>query len=287
MTTTTTDAFPYSKCTSIEAERLHRKQRLAAAFRIFAKFGFDEGVAGHITARDPEHARPLLGQPVRRRLRHIRVSRPHAGRTTRARSSRATRMVNPAAFAIHSRGARGPPGRRRRRALALDLRQGVVDARPPARSAHPGRLRLLRGPRAVRRLHRRRARPRRGQAHRPRARRTARRSSCATTACSPSATRSTRRCGGSSRMERTLPGAAARRGRGHAGAHRRRRGAAAYARPGRPARRGLVHASSPLYQTHRARAARPARLIRTCARGSLPQSRARPAAAARGRGPRW
>ena len=35
-------------------ERLHRKQMLAAAFRLFAKFGFSEGVAGHITARDPE-----------------------------------------------------------------------------------------------------------------------------------------------------------------------------------------------------------------------------------------
>ena len=26
-------------------ERLHRKQRLAAGFRLFSKFGFDEGVA--------------------------------------------------------------------------------------------------------------------------------------------------------------------------------------------------------------------------------------------------
>ncbi len=40
---------------SIEAERQHRKERLAASFRIFGRFGFDEGVAGHITARDPEH----------------------------------------------------------------------------------------------------------------------------------------------------------------------------------------------------------------------------------------
>ena len=39
---------------SIEAERQHRKERLAASFRIFGRFGFDEGVAGHITARDPE-----------------------------------------------------------------------------------------------------------------------------------------------------------------------------------------------------------------------------------------
>ncbi|TAQ91425.1 hypothetical protein B7494_g136 [Chlorociboria aeruginascens] len=35
------------------AEREYQKGRLALAFRIFAKFGFDEGVAGHITLRDP------------------------------------------------------------------------------------------------------------------------------------------------------------------------------------------------------------------------------------------
>jgi len=34
-------------------EREYLKGRLAAAFRIFGKFGFDEGVAGHITIRDP------------------------------------------------------------------------------------------------------------------------------------------------------------------------------------------------------------------------------------------
>src|SRR6476469_6246393 len=40
---------------SVEDERRHIKIRLAAAFRLFGKFGFSEGVAGHITARDPEH----------------------------------------------------------------------------------------------------------------------------------------------------------------------------------------------------------------------------------------
>jgi hypothetical protein len=30
---------------SIEDERRHRKQHLAAAFRLFARFGFDEGIA--------------------------------------------------------------------------------------------------------------------------------------------------------------------------------------------------------------------------------------------------
>jgi hypothetical protein len=33
------------------AERQYQKGRLALAFRIFAKLGFDEGVAGHITLR--------------------------------------------------------------------------------------------------------------------------------------------------------------------------------------------------------------------------------------------
>ena len=39
-----------------EEERRHRKVHLAGAFRLFARFGFDEGVAGHITVRDPERA---------------------------------------------------------------------------------------------------------------------------------------------------------------------------------------------------------------------------------------
>ncbi|KAK8073976.1 hypothetical protein PG994_004875 [Apiospora phragmitis] len=36
-----------------ESERTYRKQHLAAAFRVFADRGFDEGVAGHISVRDP------------------------------------------------------------------------------------------------------------------------------------------------------------------------------------------------------------------------------------------
>jgi ribulose-5-phosphate 4-epimerase/fuculose-1-phosphate aldolase len=39
---------------SPEAERTHMKQRMAAAFRLFDAFGFNEGVAGHLTGRDPE-----------------------------------------------------------------------------------------------------------------------------------------------------------------------------------------------------------------------------------------
>jgi hypothetical protein len=38
---------------TLAEERQYRKQRLAGAFRLFSRFGFDEGVAGHVTARDP------------------------------------------------------------------------------------------------------------------------------------------------------------------------------------------------------------------------------------------
>jgi hypothetical protein len=43
----------YPKFETLEQERLYRKQHLAAAYRIFASRGFDEGVAGHISVRDP------------------------------------------------------------------------------------------------------------------------------------------------------------------------------------------------------------------------------------------
>ncbi|NER17056.1 class II aldolase/adducin family protein [Spongiivirga citrea] len=39
---------------TIEEERKYLKHKLTGAFRIFGKFGFSEGVAGHITVRDPE-----------------------------------------------------------------------------------------------------------------------------------------------------------------------------------------------------------------------------------------
>jgi hypothetical protein len=35
------------------AERQWAKEHMAAAFRIFAKFGFNDGAGGHISLRDP------------------------------------------------------------------------------------------------------------------------------------------------------------------------------------------------------------------------------------------
>ncbi len=44
-------------------ERRYLKHRLALAFRVFAKFGFCEGIAGHITLRDPVDPRTFWVNP--------------------------------------------------------------------------------------------------------------------------------------------------------------------------------------------------------------------------------
>jgi ribulose-5-phosphate 4-epimerase/fuculose-1-phosphate aldolase len=84
------------------AERLHLKQRLAAAFRLFAKFGYDEGVAGHITVRDPEHRDTFWVNPFTKDFSQITVSNlvriDHHGTVVEG-----DWPVNQAAFAIHSR----------------------------------------------------------------------------------------------------------------------------------------------------------------------------------------
>jgi ribulose-5-phosphate 4-epimerase/fuculose-1-phosphate aldolase len=86
---------------SVEEERLHRKRMLAAGFRIFGKLGFDEGVAGHITARDPEHLDRFWVNPFGRSFKQICVSDlllvNHVGEVVEGDA-----VVNGAAFAIHS-----------------------------------------------------------------------------------------------------------------------------------------------------------------------------------------
>jgi ribulose-5-phosphate 4-epimerase/fuculose-1-phosphate aldolase len=57
----------------VEDERRYRKQRLAAAFRLFGHFGFDEGAAGHITARDPERLDHFWVNPLGMNFKEIRV----------------------------------------------------------------------------------------------------------------------------------------------------------------------------------------------------------------------
>jgi ribulose-5-phosphate 4-epimerase/fuculose-1-phosphate aldolase len=84
-----------------EAERLHRKQHLAAAVRLFARYGYDEGAGGHLTVRDPEYAERFWINPFGMNFAHVRVSDlllvDEQGTVVRG-----TGRVNPAGFAIHS-----------------------------------------------------------------------------------------------------------------------------------------------------------------------------------------
>jgi ribulose-5-phosphate 4-epimerase/fuculose-1-phosphate aldolase len=86
---------------TVEEERRHRKQRLAAAFRIFGQFGFDEGIAGHITARDPERPDHFWVNPLGMNFKLIRVKDlllvNHQGEVVEG-----DWPLNAAAFAIHS-----------------------------------------------------------------------------------------------------------------------------------------------------------------------------------------
>ncbi|WP_070119739.1 class II aldolase/adducin family protein [Bacillus marinisedimentorum] len=82
-------------------ERQHLKERLAGAFRLFSKFGFDEGVAGHITARDPEKTDHFWVNPFGMHFSQIKASDlilcDHEGNVVEGKHP-----VNRAAFAIHS-----------------------------------------------------------------------------------------------------------------------------------------------------------------------------------------
>ena len=86
---------------TVEEERLHRKQKLAGALRIFGRLGFGEGVAGHITVRDPEFPDHFWVNPFGLSFRHMRVSDlllvNHSGDVVYG-----AQPVNRAAFVIHA-----------------------------------------------------------------------------------------------------------------------------------------------------------------------------------------
>jgi len=82
-------------------ERLHRKERLVAALRLFARFGFDDGAGGHITARDPIEPGRFWINPFGVHFGHARVSDlllvDSAGNVLQGSGS-----VNQAGYVIHS-----------------------------------------------------------------------------------------------------------------------------------------------------------------------------------------
>ncbi|MFI1966736.1 class II aldolase/adducin family protein [Streptomyces pathocidini] len=89
-------------------ERRHRKERLAGALRLFGRYGFEEGVSGHVTVREPELADCFWANPFGMPFGHITVSDlvlvDGDGRVVEGRH-----RVNQAAFAIHSNVHRARP----------------------------------------------------------------------------------------------------------------------------------------------------------------------------------
>ncbi|KKK25240.1 hypothetical protein ARAM_003181 [Aspergillus rambellii] len=84
-------------------EREYLKGRLAAAFRIFGKNGYDEGVAGHITLRDPVNPTTFWVNPFGVAFSQIKASDliqvDHSGAVV---DGGPVRLLNAAAFMIHS-----------------------------------------------------------------------------------------------------------------------------------------------------------------------------------------
>lgn len=86
---------------TVEDERAHRKAKLAGALRVFGRLGFGEGVAGHITVRDPEFGDHFWVNPFGMSFRHIRSSDlilvNHDGDVVYG-----SHPVNQAAFVLHA-----------------------------------------------------------------------------------------------------------------------------------------------------------------------------------------
>ncbi|BFU45571.1 class II aldolase/adducin family protein [Krasilnikovia sp. MM14-A1004] len=82
-------------------ERAHHKRRLAAAVRLFGHYGFDEGISGHLSVRDPEYPDRFWVNPFGVAFSRLRVSDlicvDADGRVVHG-----DRPVNPSAFVIHS-----------------------------------------------------------------------------------------------------------------------------------------------------------------------------------------
>jgi len=84
-----------------EEDRRYRKEHLAAAFRVWARLGYDEGPAGHITVRDPERLDHFWVNPFGMHFGMISVSDlilvNHEGEVVEG-----DWPVNRAAFCIHA-----------------------------------------------------------------------------------------------------------------------------------------------------------------------------------------
>ncbi|WNI22946.1 class II aldolase/adducin family protein [Streptomyces sp. ITFR-16] len=93
---------------SLGEERAHRKERLAGALRLFGEYGYEDGVSGHITARDPEFTECFWVNPFGVPFDGMR---PGDLILVNAQGQvvEGTRHVNQAAFTVHAQVHRARP----------------------------------------------------------------------------------------------------------------------------------------------------------------------------------
>lgn len=83
-------------------ERQRRKVAVIGGYRVLSRFGLDEGISGHITARDPEHPDTFWTAPFGRHFSQVRPEELlHVGADGTILSGEGP--LNRAAFVIHSK----------------------------------------------------------------------------------------------------------------------------------------------------------------------------------------
>ncbi|MFI5981333.1 class II aldolase/adducin family protein [Streptomyces sp. NPDC051555] len=91
-----------------EESRAHRKRRLAGALRLLGRLGYEDGVGGHVTARDPEYDDCYWVNPFGRAFAGLGPEDlllvDGEGRVVRGE-----RRVNQLAFAVHAAVHRARP----------------------------------------------------------------------------------------------------------------------------------------------------------------------------------
>ncbi|MFI0469524.1 class II aldolase/adducin family protein [Saccharopolyspora sp. 5N102] len=85
-----------------EEERRYRKQRLAAALRLFGKYGFDEGISGHVSVRDPENFDHFWANPFGVSFNQVKVG-DLVCVDADGKVVHGDHAINPSAFVIHSK----------------------------------------------------------------------------------------------------------------------------------------------------------------------------------------
>ncbi|MBK3590586.1 class II aldolase/adducin family protein, partial [Streptomyces sp. MBT57] len=94
---------------SPDEERAYRRQRLAGALRLFGEYGYEDGVSGHVTVRDPELADCYwvnpFGAPFAGIAPQDLILVNGDGQVVQGRFH-----VNQAAFAVHAAVHRARPG---------------------------------------------------------------------------------------------------------------------------------------------------------------------------------